>query len=61
MTINKKFVLRIYIILAVCWSSWWLIRIGNRYDGIMDSTIMINAIVPIPLYFALRWVLNALK
>ena len=57
---NTKFILRIYIVAAVCWSSWWLFRIGNRFDGIMDSTIMINAIVPIPLYFGIRWILKAL-
>tara|TARA_E500000178_G_C16947169_1_gene719390 strand:- start:1105 stop:1290 length:186 start_codon:yes stop_codon:yes gene_type:complete len=61
MTINKKFVLRIYIVLAVSWSCWWLFRFGNVTDGIMDSTIIINSIIPIPLYFALRWILTALK
>tara|TARA_B110000977_G_C10842923_1_gene402770 strand:+ start:300 stop:479 length:180 start_codon:yes stop_codon:yes gene_type:complete len=56
---NKKFILRAYIVLASMWSLWWLYRIGNQYDGIMLETVLINAVVPIPLYFAIRWILNA--
>ena len=56
---NKKFILRAYIVLASMWSLWWLYRIGNQYDGIMLETVLINAVVPIPLYFAIRWILDA--
>ena len=61
MNINKKFVLRIYIVLAACWSIWWLIRWNDRGDGIYQEEIIMNALVPLPLYFAVRWILNALN
>ena len=61
MNINKKFVLRIYIVLAVCWSIWWLVRWNDSGDGIYQEEIIMNALVPLPLYFAVRWILNALN
>ena len=57
---KKEFISRIYIVLAVGWSSWWLYRINDYRDGIMTDTVLINALVPIPLYFGVRWILNAL-
>ena len=54
-------ILRTYIVLSLCWSSWWIFRYFDMYDGIMQDTIIINALAPIPLYFALRWILNSFK
>ena len=61
MKVNIKATLRIYIVLGVCWSSWWLIRWGDNYDGILQHEIIINALIPLPLYFAVRWILKAFK
>ena len=57
---NRLFILRLYIVLAIGWSAWWLYRINDGRDGIMPETVLINAFVPIPLYVGVRWILNAL-
>jgi hypothetical protein len=61
MNINKELVLRIYIVLAVSWSSWWLIRFNDMQDGIYQHEIIINSLIPIPLYFAIKWILKSIK
>ena len=61
MNINKELVLRVYIVLAVSWSSWWLIRFNYKYDGIYQEEIIINSLIPIPLYFAIKWILKSIK
>ena len=58
---NKTAILRTYLVLSICWSSWWLYRYFDMYDGIMQDTIIINSLAPIPLYFGLRWILNSFK
>ena len=59
MNINKKAILRIYIVLAACWSFSWLMRWNNMKDGIPQIELLINALVPLPLYFAVWWILKA--
>ena len=61
MKINKELIIRIYIVLAVMWSLSWLIRWGNDYDGIFQHEIIINSLIPIPLYFAIKWILKSIK
>ena len=61
MNINKEFVLRVYVVLAVIWSSWWLIRYNDMHDGIYQEDIIINSLIPIPLYFAIKWILKSIK
>ena len=59
---NKKFVLRVYIVLAVMWSSYWFLFKWNvSNDGIYNEDIFIYMLTPIPLYFALWWILKSLK
>jgi len=59
-SMNKKLISRIYIVLALVWSAWWMYRYGDSMDGIMPETVLVNALAPIPLYFGIRWILNAL-
>jgi len=55
----KKVILRIYIVLAICWSSWWLYRLNTPNDGIYNETIWTCALAPIPLFFGIWWILKA--
>ena len=41
MKLNKKAILRIFIVLALCWSSFWFFKLGVPNDGLYDGTIMI--------------------
>ena len=59
--VNKKAVLRIYIVLALCWSAWWFYNLNNPNDGLFEFDIMIRVLLPVPIYFGLRWILDAFK
>ena len=59
MKLNKKAILRTFVVLALCWSSFWFFKLGVPNDGLCDGTIMILILSPIPLYFGIWWILNA--
>ena len=62
MNINKELVSRVYIVLAVCWYLWLLYVWGKWHyrDGLREETF-IGLLIPIPLYFAIKWILKSIK
>ena len=52
----KKGLLRIYLVLGAVWSLYFLHH--YFYGPTKDDILLIMIILPIPIYFALKWILE---
>jgi hypothetical protein len=67
----KKGMFRIYIIVSILWSVFWFLgasdygsfqRLFNpNYLNEKDIFLLIMTILPLPLYFALKWILKGFE
>ena len=56
MNINKG-MFRIYIVASILWSAFFL----KMYDTYGGNDVLIMIILPLPLYFVLKWILKGFE
>jgi hypothetical protein len=67
----KKGMFRIYIAISILWSAFWFLG-ASEYGSIQDLFnpnylnekdifLLIMTILPLPLYFALKWILKGFE
>ena len=55
----KKGIFRIYIVLSIIWFSffsWVMINVGGA-----TKELIITSLIPLPLYFVLKWISDGFK
>jgi len=55
----KKGIFRIYIVLSIIWFSffsWVMINVG-----VATKEFIITSLIPLPLYFVLKWISDGFK
>ena len=62
----KKGMFRIYVVLSIIWFIFWIFSfVANDYTGDFDSAAghitLLTAIIPLPLYFVIKWILKGFE
>ena len=65
----KKGIFRIYIVVSIVWSMFWFFGAINSFDTLLqgktlygtDALLIAMTILPLPLYFVLKWILKGFE
>ena len=63
MNINKG-IFRIYLVLSIIWFIFWILPVAlgdGNFGSQAGQTALLTAIIPLPLYFILKWILKGFK